>query len=127
MEAFFQDLRHSARTLLRNPSFTAVAVGTLILAIGANSAIFSVLYAVVLRPLPYPDPDRLVMVWNWFSGESMDEVRISAAEYLDFVEQDEMFEDISVYSFPASLGLTQEGEPDQLEAARVTASFFSVL
>lgn len=128
MDAFLQDLRLSARVLLKNPSFTAVAVGTLILAIGANSAIFSVLYAVALRPLPYPDPDRLVMVWNCFEGQDMDEVRISAAEYIDIsTERSEMFDGISVYSFPASLSLTQAGEPEQLEAARVTASFFSVL
>lgn len=128
MEYFLQDLRHSARALLKNRSFTAVAVGTLILAIGANSAIFSVLYAVVLRPLPYPEPDRLVMVWNWFSGEGMDELRISAAEYLDIDrEANDVFEEVSIYSFPASLSLTQDGEPDQLEAARVTSSFFSVL
>ena len=127
MEAFLQDLRHSARALWKNPSFSLVAVGTLILAIGANSAIFSVLHAVVMRPLPYPDPDRLVMVWNRFSGEDMNEVRISAAEYIDIGEQNQIFEDISIYSFPASLSLTQEGEPEQLDAARVTASFFSVL
>jgi putative ABC transport system permease protein len=128
MEAFLQDLRQSARTLLKNPSFTAVAVGTLILAIGANSAIFSVLYTVVLRPLPYPNPDQLVIVWNDFAGEKMNQTGISAAEYIDFVDETKnVFQEVSLYLFPASVSLTQEGEPEQLEAARVTSSFFSVI
>src|SRR3954451_16915952 len=87
MDSFFQDLRFGARTLLRNPGFAAVAVLTLALGVGANAAIFSVVNAVLLRPLPWSEPDRAVMIWSrwtafdktWVSDGEVNDYRLRAS------------------------------------------------
>ena len=111
VDALWQDVRHAARSLRRTPGFTVTAVLTLALGIGLNGALFSVLNAVVLRPLPYPEPDRVVGVWNAWEGTPR--ARISPAEYFDFQEQVASFERFGVYTFNG-MTLTQAGEPERL-------------
>ena len=109
--ALWQDVRHAARSLRRTPGFTVTAILTLALGIGLNGALFSVLNAVVLRPLPYPESDRIVGVWNAWEGTPR--ARISPAEYFDFQEQVGSFERFGVYTFDG-MTLTQAGEPERL-------------
>jgi len=94
LETFWQDLRYGMRMLRRNPGFTAVAVITLALGIGANTAIFSVVYAVLLRPLPYEEPGRLVMVWTT-EGDSTGTFPASGPDYLDWKSQNHVFEGLA--------------------------------
>src|SRR5262245_48136978 len=108
------DLQYAFRILLKNPVVTAVAVLTLALGIGANTAIFSVLNAVVLRPLPYADPDRLVMVWETLAGND----RRSAApgNFNDWRDQNKTFSDMAA-TFYGNFNLTSEGEPERVNGA----------
>src|SRR5262245_59595213 len=102
METLLQDLRYGSRVLWKSPAYTAVAVIVLALGIGANTAIFSVVNAVLLRPLPFPEAERLVQVWHVppqksFPGAT--EFAVSAANYLDWKERNHSFEQLSIYSF----------------------------
>src|SRR5215216_4000059 len=99
METLLQDLRYGIRTLLRKPAFTAVAVLALTLGIGANTAIFSVVNAVLLRPLPYKDADRLVMVWGNLFRPGLEQMAASGAEFVDYKEQSQVFDEIAVYGW----------------------------
>jgi putative ABC transport system permease protein len=111
LDALAQDVRHAARSLRRSPGFTVAAVLTLALGIGANAAIFSVLDAVVLRPLPYRDPERLVGVWN--SWTDTPRATLSSLEYFDYREQLRSFEQFGVMAGGA-VTLTGAGEPARL-------------
>jgi putative ABC transport system permease protein len=120
----FQDLRYGVRMLFKNVGFTAVALITLTLGIGANTAIFSVVNALLLRPLPYPNPDQLVWV-----GEAAPQSRsdaISGPHFLEWDEHSQTLAHIAAYN-AASLTLTGAGEPERLEGCRVSAEFFTVL
>jgi putative ABC transport system permease protein len=122
----WQDLHYGLRMLLRNPAFAFVAVMTLALGIGANTAIFSVVNAVILRPLPYESPEQLVRVGgaNLRTGRGMGS--FSPQDFYDWRERNTVFEQIAAYD-GWSPGLTGTGEPERIEAARVSASFFSIL
>ncbi|HLY60147.1 MAG TPA: ABC transporter permease [Terriglobia bacterium] len=125
IENFIQDARYGARQLLRNPGFTAVAVLTLALGIGANTAIFSVVNAVVLRPLPYPQSDRLV----WIS-EVIPELNAELAaggDYVDWRDQNNTLERMTAYDPAVSFNLTGRGTPARIHAAGVSANFFLAL
>jgi len=124
MGAFWQDLRYAIRMLRKSPGFTAVAVLTLGLGIGANTAIFSVVRTVLLKSLPYPDPDRLMVLREHQvrSGQ----MAVSWMDFLDWRQQSTAFEDMAVYCTDHFV-LTGSGEPDQIRAARVSASFFPIL
>jgi putative ABC transport system permease protein len=113
IEDWLQDVRYALRTLGRGPGFTAVALLTMCLGIGSSTAIFSVVHAVALRPLPYPEPERLVSVRPTWEGSSS--ARLSPAEYLDLRELD-LFEHMGVYAF-GSANITGGGEPERLRAA----------
>src|SRR5258705_10395134 len=95
MESLIKGIQYSIRGLLKRPGFTAVAVITLALGIGANAAIFSVLYAVLLRPLPYPDADRIVRI-NETEGQGG--MGVAPPNFLDFQQQNHTFENIAAYS-----------------------------
>src|SRR5881275_3661597 len=102
------DLRCALRQMLKNPGFSAVAVLTLALGIGANTAIFSVVYAVVLRPLPFPESERLVAVWT--QTPQIDRLPMAAANHRDLKSQATVFEDIAILSRVANYNLTGDGE-----------------
>ena len=128
MDTLWQDLRFGVRMLVKNPGFTAVAVLTLALGIGANATIFSIVNAVLLQPLPYRDADKLVMVWET-STQSPDDIGIvSAPNYLDWERQNDVFERMAFFD-SAGRGYNLSGgtEPEQVSGVRVSASFFSVL
>src|SRR6185503_4654987 len=119
------DLSYAFRQLFKNPGFTAVAVLTLALGIGATTAIFSVVYAVVLRPLPFPESERLVAIWT--QSPQTDRLRMAAANHRDLKLQNTVFEDIAILRSSASYNLTGEGDPERLLAASVPQNLFSLL
>src|SRR5262249_15606580 len=97
MGSLLQDLRYGVRMLVKKPGFTVVAVITLALGIGANTAIFSVVNAVLLRPLQYADPDRLAQVWQSFPQLGANQVTVSAPEFLDYRDQNRVFERMAAF------------------------------
>src|SRR5260221_5248582 len=103
-----QDIRYAIRTLLRQPMFTLVAVLTLALGIGANTAIFSLLYQILLRPLPYPDADRLVFVWNTYPGINLPQASVSIPDYIDRATQSRALESAALFT-GRSANLTDGG------------------
>ena len=121
VETLFKDLRFGVRSLGKSPGFTAVTLLTLALGIGANTAIFSIVNAVILRPLPYPEPERLVKIWP-----DRPRVSTSKADYLEIKRRARSFEDIGAYS-NWGFALTGTGEPAKLEGARATANLFALL
>jgi putative ABC transport system permease protein len=120
-----QDIRYGVRNMLRTPGFTAVTVLTLALGIGANTAIFSVVNAVLFRALPYKDAGRLVWATNFVKGQGQN--LVFADEYAGYRTQNHVFEDIAAYSAAAEYTVTGTGTPERLRAAQVTASFLNVL
>ncbi len=108
-----QDIRYALRSLRKQPIFTLVAVLTLTLGIGANTAIFSLLYQVLLRPLPYAAADRLVFVWNGYPLMGLPQAAVSIPDYLDRQSQAPGIEDATLFSFRA-VNLTTQGQPEQL-------------
>jgi putative ABC transport system permease protein len=126
VDAFFQDLRYGWRGLLRNPGFAAVAILTLALGIGANTAIFSVVHAVLLRPLPYRNPSRLVYISEFWPHETP--VRtVPNPDFANWSEHGQLFDGLAAYGGGAEVNLTGMGEPERLSGARVTADFFTLL
>src|SRR5436190_6749282 len=117
-EEMFQDLRYGVRMLRKNPGFTAIAVLTLALGIGANTAIFSVVNAVLLQPLPYAQPDELVAIYNTVGGETR--WSVSARAYLNLKSHDSLSTDVAALSnkgWPANL--TDGGQPERLQGFQV--------
>src|SRR5580704_1003816 len=105
----FEDLRYSLRVLVRSPSFTLVAVMGLALGIGANSAIFTAMNAVLLRPLPCKDADQLVLLWQLNRHNGDHEVKASAPDYIDWKEQNSVFQEIAAFNANSGLGLNLSG------------------
>jgi putative ABC transport system permease protein len=124
MGTLAQDLRYGVRVLLKNPAFACVAVLSLALGIGANTAIFSLVNGALLKPLPVAEPDLLVWVWGKFSmGET---ARTSPPDFLDYRAQNRSFESFAAY-VESSLNLTGDGEPERIAGSFVTAEFFETL
>ncbi len=121
-----QDVRYALRLLRKQPLFTLVAVLTLTLGIGANTAIFSLLYQVLLRPLPYPNADRLVFVWNTYPLMGLPQASVSIPDYIDRKTHAPALEDAALFT-GRSVNLAEGGQPEQLGALAVTPSFFSTL
>jgi putative ABC transport system permease protein len=119
-----QTLQYAFRMLVKNPVVTLVAVITLALGIGANTAIFSVVNGVLLRPLPYKDADRLVALWE--NVPEHGRWRAAPANFFDWKKQNTVFEDMSVYG-ASTMTLTGQGEPEQLQGARVGSGYFNVI
>ena len=126
MAALLQDLRYGMRTLAKNPGFTIVAVLTLALGIGANTAIFSVVDAVLLRPLPYPESERLFMVYQTLPQDAAQNTGVSYPNYLDWTQQNQAFDSIAA-ARGNSLALSGQGEPTYIESGSVTSNYFDVL
>ena len=126
MQTLLQDLRYGLRMLAKNPGFTLTAVLTLALGIGANTAIFSVVNTVLLRPLPYKDAGRLVMVWEQNVRRGWFENIVSGANFLDWQKQNDVFADMAAFE-SNFFTLTGGGKPEEIAGERVTANFFSVL
>jgi putative ABC transport system permease protein len=122
----WQDLRYAARMLVKNPGFTAVAIIALALGIGANTAIFSVVNTVLLRPLPYKDPERLVMVFEDSSKHGYPRDTPAVANYIDWRDQNQVFESIAAIG-DASFNLTGAGDPERIDGSRVSAALFPLL
>jgi putative ABC transport system permease protein len=120
------DVRYACRSLGKHPGFAIVVVLTLALGIGANAAIFSVVNAVLLRPLPYHDADRLVVIWGDLHRPGVNEIPTSAGEFADYRDRTHAFEHIAAYD-TLGFNLTGGGEPERLEGAIVTASLFPLL
>ncbi|MGH9701819.1 MAG: ABC transporter permease, partial [Candidatus Acidiferrales bacterium] len=121
-----QDLLFAFRHLLKSPGFSLVAILTLAVAIGANTAIFSAIDAVLLHPLPYPDPDRLVIVQENLPRYSLHGITPTAADYGEFRRQATCFSEIAAVT-GATATLTGDGQPEDVSAQRITASAFSML
>ncbi len=121
-----RDLRHALRLMRRRPGFSAVVVITLALGIGANTAIFSLIDAVLLRPLPYKDPGRLAMLWMDDPVHDDHEGRVSLPDFKDWKKQSRTFEDMTLYVGQTFL-LGSDGPPERMRSARVAANFFPLL
>src|SRR6266508_2807516 len=122
VEEIWQDARYGARMLRTQPGFTIVAALTLSLGIGANTAIFSVVNALVFNPLPYPDPQRLVWVTNVFRGDEL----IGSDMYSTFQAESKTFDHLAAYE-SATMNLSGQGEPEQVNYVRATASVFPAI
>ncbi|HKQ93853.1 MAG TPA: ABC transporter permease [Blastocatellia bacterium] len=125
MRTFWKDLRYGARMLLKNPGFTSIAVITLALGIGANAAIFSVVNAVLLRPLPFKEPERLIMIRETKIPQ-FPEFSVSPGNFLDWKRRNTVFERLVAVRTP-SFNLIGTGDPEQLSGMRVTDGFFAML
>src|SRR5215467_10898816 len=126
MRTLLQDVRYGLRMLVKKPTFTIVAVLMLALGVGANTAIFSIVDAVLLRSLPYRDPDRLVRVFFNKPGVGLRDVRFSKPELDDLQMRAGVFEDVTPI-FEGSEDLTGAGQPERLEAVNGSFSYFSIL
>ena len=126
MSTLLHDLRYGLRMLAKNPGFTAVAVITLALGIGANTAIFSVIDAVLLNRMPYPDANRLVMVWEQNPGRGWFRNIVSAANFVDWRMENHVFSRMAAID-GRSYDVSGKGEPMEVEGEQVSADFFPVL
>ena len=126
METLLQDIRYCIRMLAKNPGFTAIAVLTLALGIGANTAIFSVVNAELLRPLPFRDPSQLVRVASANARIHTVSGAVSYPDFADWRSQNHVFQDMAAY-MDSSYALTGIEQPAHLAAANVSASMFNVL
>jgi predicted permease len=126
VESVLQDLRYGVRILRKNPGFTLTAVLTLALGIGANAAVFSLVDAVLLRPMPYRQPNRLLLLSETLPKQGDDELGVSVAEYFDYRDENHVFSQVAAYETD-SFNLTGEGTPLRIHAARLSASAIPLL
>jgi putative ABC transport system permease protein len=129
MRSLLQDMRYGFRMLLKRPGFTVIAVLALALGIGANTAIFSVVNAVLLKPLPFREPERLVAVWETnaqLESEMRNRNEVALANFLDWRAQNQVFEQLAALSY-ASVNLTGVSEPERIQSAVVTTNLFQAL
>jgi putative ABC transport system permease protein len=128
MESLFKDIRYGFRSLWKRPGFTAVAVLTLALGIGANTAIFSVVNATLLRPLPFRDPERVLMLWGFLPkmAQTADKLPFAAGNFLSLKEQNHSLENLAAFR-AWGWQLTGAGEPELLSGARVSSDFFQAV
>jgi putative ABC transport system permease protein len=126
MYTFIDELRFAVRSLSKSPAFVFVAVVTLALGIGANTAIFTIVNSVLLRPLPYQQPERLVNVWNDYGDSGQSLPAVSSPDFVDYRERAKRFEGFAAAS-GFSTSLTGDGQPEQIRAAAITSNFFPLL
>lgn len=126
LETLLQDLRYASRMLRKHPGFALTAIITLALGIGANTTIFSVVNAVVMEPLPYKEPDRLIRIWESNAGQGRTESSVSVPNFQDWQEQQTVFEQLAASEL-TTFNLTGSGEPQRIPAARITANLVPTL
>src|SRR5436190_652692 len=127
METFLQDVRVGWRRLSSSPGITIAAVLALALGVGATTAVFTLLDRVVLRPLPYPSPDRLTMMWETNDAKGLAHERLSPVNFMDYRGLSSVFEDAAAWWYP-QLNLTEPGrDPMRVASIETSANFFSVL
>src|SRR5262245_50794861 len=130
MKTLWQDIRFGVRMLIQKPGFALIAVITLALGIGANTAIFSIVYAVLLRPLPFPEQERIVIAWKKDTITNNPFVELAVAEVRDWEAQNQSFTSLALMPttiYGHGYVLTGQGDPVLLESAKVTGRFFSIL
>jgi len=127
IENILRDISYSVRVLLKNHAFTIVVILTLALGIGANTAIFSFANGILLRPLPYPQSDRLAVLDETALKRGVDSMSVSFPNFLDWREQNKVFEDIAIYSGTNRFSLTGAGEPVELRGSYISQGLFEVL
>jgi len=127
METFLQDLRYGARTLMKSPVFTIIAVITLALGIGANTALFSVIDAVLLKPLPFPEQDRLVTLWESDPGHGAEQEKMSPPTVRDWQARSRAFEGIASWTAPTDFNRVTPGSAEKVRGAYVSANMFPML
>src|SRR6266540_5786201 len=108
------DLQYGLRQLIKNPAFTLIAALTLALGIGACTAVLSLVNALLVRPLPYHAPQELVLLWQKFSAQGLDQIPVSAPEYLDYQKQTTSFEHIAAFDY-TDLNLTASDMPESIQ------------
>src|SRR5689334_2885472 len=126
METLVQDLRFAVRTLLKSPGFAVVAVLCVAIGIGANTTIFSVVNAILLRPFPFADPDRIVALHETQPKNDVDRAGLSWLDYLDLKEQQKSFSDVAAYT-GRSLTFSGEGDPERVQGTSISANLFPFL
>jgi putative ABC transport system permease protein len=126
MDVFWRDLRFAVRSLLRSPAFSAIAALTLALGIGANTAIFSVVYSVLLRPLAYAEPERLISIRAAYSATGAQDIPASQPEYHDYLQGVSALKDLAAV-YPISINLTGLGDPQRIQASVVSDNYFRLL
>jgi len=126
MDSLLRDLKFSARSLLKRPALTIIAIVTLAIGIGANSAIFSVINALLLKPLPFPDPDRIVALWDKVPSRGVERNEVAVANYLDWRAQNKTLEQLGIYSW-WSTNLTGADSPERVQGFQVTTNFLDIL
>ena len=122
----WQDVCYAVRVFRKQPGFSVVAALTLAIGIGANTAIFSVVYGVLLKPLPFHDPERLVSVWHRAPGLNLPQLEQGAATYFTYRESNRVFEDIAVWD-REEVSITGRGDPERANALWVTDGLFPIL
>jgi hypothetical protein len=127
MMLLWQDIRYAVRGFLKRPGFAVVAMLTLAIGIGANTAMFSVVNGALLRPLPYDDPDQLALIWETFDRAGMEEVPFSEADFIDYRDQAETLSHIAMFRRLEDAILLGDGEPEVLSAQMVTPALFPML
>ena len=125
MQTLRQDVRYGLRLLAKNPGFSSIAIITLALGIGANTAIFSVVNAALLRPLPYQDPDRLVYVWSAEKARGINQSTVSIPDLRDWRQQNRVFDGMAGW-WSESYNLSGGDEPQQVSGWTVSPNFFEV-
>jgi putative ABC transport system permease protein len=120
-----KDLRYAFRSLMRTPGFAAIAILTLALGIGANTAIFSIIDSVLLRPLPYPNPDRLARLFETEAAPG--HYPFAGPDFMDWRAQNHTFEDMALFGWPSDINLSENGRPDHVAGIGTQANFFRVM
>lgn len=123
----WQDIKYGIRLMRRTPGFAAAAILTVAIGIGATTAMFSVVYGVVLQPLPYREPDRLVNLWSTAITRGLPRANVGMANVCDWRARNHVFEDIAALRAVANFNLTGQGEPERLNGSRVSSNLFPVL
>jgi predicted permease len=127
LETLLQDLRYTIRMMFKTPGFTFIVVITMALCIGANTAIFSVVDAVLLRPLPFEKPERLIMLWGKNAELNANKIPISYLNFIDYKKHAQAFEHVAAYDMLEAVLTSADGEPESFRGARVSADLFPLL